>query len=268
MAGMFGFLQQTPQPERKTKSLASSPKNVEGFFGFLQQTPAPERETKSLASFRDSKNVHSAFRPWQTQASAALTTNTRFVTPWYEHNLPESQREKESPSSARPVIASSTEVITPSCTTETSSDRFVDQLIIFLQDPLRPLQPWHAAETQPTAQITPKSNTWTTPPVLTNTPMSAHLTHPTPRKMQQTSPTPPKQVQPRKDTCPEKKPDSPHTLKRSCGGVGPVIHELLLIDALVVLVDEPGFVRNEHNDKSGIDVHDESDEMGGVEIQF
>jgi hypothetical protein len=161
-----------------------------------------------------------------------------------------------------------TEVITPSCTTETSSDRFVDQLIIFLQDPLRPLQPWLADETQPTAQITPESNTWTTPPVLTNTPMSAHLTHPTPRKMQQTSPTPSKQVQPRKDTCPEKKPDSPHTLKRSCGGVGPVIHELLLIDALVVLVDEPGFVRNEHNDKSGIDVHDESDEMGGVEIQF
>jgi hypothetical protein len=209
------FLQQTADPERETKSIPSSPKNVEGLFGFLQQTPAPERETKSLASFRDSKNVHSAFRPWQTQASAALTTNTHFVIIGCEHNLPESELEKESPSSARPVIASSTEVITPSCTTETRSDRFVDQLIIFLQDPLRPLQPWHAAETQPTAQITPKSNTWTTPPVLTNTPMSAHLTHPTPRKMQQTSPTPPKQVQSRKDNCPETKPDNPQVMKRS-----------------------------------------------------
>jgi hypothetical protein len=28
------------------------------------------------------------------------------------------------------------------------------------------------------------------------------------------------------------------------------MHELLLIDVLVVLVDEPSFVRNEHSDKS------------------
>jgi hypothetical protein len=31
------------------------------------------------------------------------------------------------------------------------------------------------------------------------------------------------------------------------------------MDVLVVFVEEPGFVRNEHSDKSGIDVHDESE---------